>query len=203
MKRASLLLFCGVFLLGCGDGTDVVDPDLPMDTSAIIDVDPDLLIDNPVDSFANQDALLPNPVGWVNDYDYLFSEDQRDSISALIEPHNEATGNRIYVVTAPNPDPFETLEQYTVALGNSWNTDSDTTVNTVLIVLCESCEQVRVESTDAYDSDYSDEKSSHVIFGIMMPEFAKQDFFGGIVLGVKETIAYFDLLAAARNENPE
>ena len=108
--------------------------------------------------------------------------------------------NTIYVVTIPNPDPYPSLEQYTVALSNAWNTSSDTSISSSIIAICVNSQEVKVMSIDSYDSNFSDDKSAEIIYGTMMPEFANGNFVHGIQKGVKETISYYNLILASRKE---
>ena len=171
----------------------VVDPQLP-------EVDPEFLVEAGGDTVMNLPNQFPIPNGWINDYDRLFTEEERNKLAALIDIHHKATGNEIFLVTAAGIEPYPSVSDYTVALGNAWNTSQDTSINNVLIVVSMAHQEIRMESADAWDSRFSDDKSAVVIFDVMLPSYAAGSYFRGTKNGIEEIIAYFDVLHAARLE---
>jgi uncharacterized membrane protein YgcG len=201
MKRLVLLLLPAFLILTACEGDDpnanIISED---DLNSILDytepalpiVDSTQLVNMGGDTVDQIENNFPMPNGWVNDYDLLFSPQEKDSLANIIEQHFLNSGDEIYVVTVPKFDPYPDLTSYTVALGNSWKTHQDTSINNILIVLSVPFQEVRIESADAVGSHFTDEKSDQIIFAFMMPKFATGDFYGGIFSGVKETITYLE-----------
>lgn len=172
----------------------IEDPSLPsVDSSQVLGFEGDTVTEV-VNGF-------PMPNGWVNDYDVLFTQEQKSQLTALVESHFQVSGDEIYIVTVGNISPYPTLNNYTVALGNAWKTDTDTAINNVLIVLSVPEQEVRIESADAFDSRFSDEQSDVVIFEHMMPRFMESDFYGGMYAGVEEIIRYFEASEKAATDS--
>jgi uncharacterized protein len=201
MKRFALLLLPSFLFLASCEGDDpnsnIISDD---ELSAILDyeepalpiVDTAQLVNMGGDTVDQIENNFPLPNGWVNDYDLLFSNEEKDTLTSIIERHFAETGNEIYVVTVAKFAPYPDLTSYTVALGNAWKTHQDTSINNILIVLSVPYQEVRIESADAVGSRFTDEKSDQIVFATMMPKFTTGDFYGGIFHGVKETIEYFE-----------
>lgn len=153
-------------------------------------VDSSQLVNMGGDTVANIDNNFPNPNGWVNDYDMLFTQAERDTLTMRIEDHFQQSGDEIYIVTIDDFSPYANVSDYTVALGNAWKTSQDTSINNILIVLAIDQAEVRIESADAAGSRFSDEKSDDIIFLTMMPRFQIGAYYEGIYSAVIETIAY-------------
>lgn len=201
MKRFAFLLLPALLIFTACEGDDpsanvISDDDLSdilnYEEPSLPDVDTNQVLGLAGDTVAQIDNSFPSPNGWVNDYDLLFSDVEKDSLTKMIEQHNLKTGNEIYVVSVANISPYPDLTSYTVALGNAWKTHQDTAINNILIVLGVPYQEVRIESADANGSRYTDEKSDQIIFATMMPKFSTGDYFGGIFHGVKETITYLE-----------
>ena len=144
------------------------------------------------DSVQNIPNQFPIPNGWINDYEQVLTEEQADSLDRMISRHHENYGNEIYIVTTNDPTPYPNLTDYTVALGMSWNASQDSTISSILMVVCMPCQELRIESSDAQGIPYSQEQQSEVIFEVMMPRFAQGEFFTAFESGLITTINYLE-----------
>ncbi len=155
-------------------------------------VDSNQILSGITDTVPEIENNFPMPNGWVNDYDLLFTTEEKDSLRLMIETHYKSSGNEIYLVTIGNVSPYDNLSDYTVALGNAWKTSQDSMINNVLIVLSVPYQEVRIECADALTGNFSAQKSEQIIFATMMPQFSTGNFYQGVYSGIEETIEYFE-----------
>jgi len=191
------ILVLVVLFSSCVTEDEIYDPS----TDPEIEQPVDLHFDETSDSLANIPNTFPNPNGWVNDYEGVFSEAERDSLSRKIAAHHKNTGNYIYIVTTGDIAPYPSLTDYTVALDRAWTPALPDSVSSVLISFCGPCQEVRIESYDAPPSRFGEEKADEVIFEYMMPAFASGSFYIGMHSGLSEVTDYLDFIHVIQNES--
>jgi len=130
---------------------------------------------------------LPERIGIVNDFEKTLTEFQSEQITAVISFYYNSCKNDILVATVESiPEKIE-FDEYASILSKEWNL-GDENGNGVLILISKSLNKVSLKTT--YDSELTHTKDfcEKVIKEDMNPYFEKDDYYRGVLSGLKEII---------------
>lgn len=131
---------------------------------------------------------FPKPVGYVNDYESVFSQEERDSLTAIIKKHEDETTNQIAIVTIETYSPFKTLFDYTHDLFNTWGIGTKEKNNGVAIVFGKNLKEIRIMVGYGLEKSLTNEEAKIIIDNTIIPEFLKENYYTGIQKGLEEII---------------
>ena len=132
------------------------------------------------------DFKFPKPIGFVNDYEKVFSKEQIDTLTSIIQKHQDETTNQIAIVTIDSFAPYKTLFDYSLDLFNTWGIGTKEKNNGVAIVFGKSIRQIRIQVGYGLEKKLKDEEAKIIIDNVIIPEFKKGDFYSGIKKGLIE-----------------
>jgi uncharacterized protein len=130
------------------------------------------------------DFEFPNPIGFVNDYEKVFTSEQIDSLTAIVNKHQNETTNSIVIITIDSYAPYETLFDYSLDLFNTWGIGTKEKNNGVAIVFGKKIREIRIMVGYGLEKNLSNEEAEKIIDDTIIPEFKKGNFYEGIKNGL-------------------
>lgn len=131
---------------------------------------------------------FPERVGYVNDFEGIFTSEQVKTLNELIIKHEKETTNEIALVTISSFEPYASLFDYSLALGNDWGIGKKGKNNGIVIVMGKQIRQIRIQVGYGLENKLKDEEAKRIIDSIIVPEFKKGDYYAGLENGLTEII---------------
>lgn len=130
---------------------------------------------------------LPKATGYVNDFEHLFSNEQKEEINDLLRHFEIETSVEIAVVTiSPANTQKERFEELTLHIANQWGVGKKGKDNGILIGISSGYHRIRIQNGKGIITLLSDTETKKIVDNTFIPEFQKNDYFAGTVNGVKE-----------------
>jgi uncharacterized protein len=130
---------------------------------------------------------IPFLTGRVTDNADILSADTRRTISESLKAHEQKTGNQIAVLTIPSLE-GEGIEEYAVAVFNSWKLGQKGKDNGILVVVAPNDRRMRIEVGYGLEGTLPDGLAGNIIRTIITPQFKTGNYNAGIQSGVKAII---------------
>jgi len=127
---------------------------------------------------------LPAYQGFVNDFSDLLSPSEVEKLEAYLTRQAEATSNEVAVVIMNLPEGVA-MRDYTLDLAESWGIGSADNDNGVLVALFPNAREVVIEVGYGLEGAIPDLASYNIIQKDMIPHFREEEYFEGLMLGVK------------------
>lgn len=109
-------------------------------------------------------------------------------LTEIMVNHAKETTNQICVVFIESFEPYETLFQYSLDLGNYWGVGQKGKDNGILIVFGKKIRQIRIQVGYGLENKLKDEEVKRIIDNTIVPESKNGDLFLGIKKGLLEII---------------
>ncbi|HHT22774.1 MAG TPA: TPM domain-containing protein [Bacteroidales bacterium] len=132
-------------------------------------------------------TIFPAPLGSVSDYEKILTDEQIRSLDSIILQHEKKTKNRISIVSVKSTKPYETLNEYSSELFESWGKNDDGGKN-LLIGISEKTNEVEIIVGKGLKKKLSDKESKRIIDKTIQPEIKKGDYYSGLKKGLKKII---------------
>lgn len=129
-------------------------------------------------------SAIPAPVGRVNDFENVLTEEEENELSAIIEAYESRTGNQILIITTSAIAPYESMEDYSRAVGRAWNLRGEK--KTVAIVLSQALREVRVANELGARTHIPEREAMRIADNVMVPYFSNDRYFAGLKQGLIE-----------------
>ena len=130
---------------------------------------------------------IPFLTGRVTDNADILSKDTRRTITESLKAHEQKTGNQIAVLTIPSLA-GESIEDYAVAVFNSWKLGQKGKDNGILVVVVPNDRRMRIEVGYGLEGTLPDGLAGSIIRNIMTPQFKTGNYNDGIQSGIKAII---------------
>lgn len=130
---------------------------------------------------------FPKLSGRVVDEAHMLDPAQRQQLAAQLQAHENATGNQLVVVTLPDLGGYD-IETYGYQLGREWGIGQEGEDNGVLLIVAKEERKVRIEVGYGLEGTLTDAISANIIHSVILPQFRRGDFAGGIEQGVAAII---------------
>jgi uncharacterized protein len=131
---------------------------------------------------------IPYLTGRVVDDAGIMSASTRAHVTAMLEAHEQATGNQIVVLTVPTIQP-DSIEEYAVKVFEAWKLGQKGKDNGVLVVVVPQDRKMRIEVGYGLEPTLTDGWCGAIIRNVMTPRFRTGDYSGGIDAGVAAIVA--------------
>jgi uncharacterized protein len=136
---------------------------------------------------AADDAAVPYLSGRVVDEAEILTAPARERIGALLQAHEQATGNQIAVLTI-NGIGSESIEDFAVRVFETWKLGSRERDNGVLIVVAPKERRMRIEVGYGLEGTLTDVAADRVIRNLMTPRFREGNYDVGVEAGAAAVI---------------
>ena len=143
---------------------------------------------------------FPALTGRVVDDANLLDDATRQSLTNLLQRHEDTTGNQVVIVTLPSLYDMS-IEQLGYRLGRHWGIGQAGRNNGLLLIVAPDERKVRIEVGYGLEGDMTDAMARTIIETVIVPHFRDGDLQRGIVAGT--TAIVFALEGAATYEASE
>ena len=124
---------------------------------------------------------------WVNDYENLYTADQKAELTTLIDNFEKETSFEIAIVTIDTirveEDKFEDLSLH---IAKTWGVGKRFKDNGVLIAISKGYKRIRIQNGNGTEKIFTNEETQLVIDNYFIPYFKKEEYFNGTLSGLKE-----------------
>ena len=132
---------------------------------------------------------MPKPKSYVNDYTYLFTPEQAESLNILLSDFEKKTTNQIAVVsfdtTMVSKQDFDAL---TLKLANAWGVGQKDKNNGILIGICAGYKKMRIQNGLGIEKILSDPATKQIVDSDFIPFFKQGEYFIGTLNGINTII---------------
>jgi len=124
-------------------------------------------------------------VGWVNDFTYLYTQEEADTLNQLIVGHKNATTNQIAVVTINDSiiTPAN-LGDYCTTLFNAWGIGEKGKDNGVLLCIVPKAHLLQITTGYGLEKKLTNAECKMILDSIIAPEFKYSDYYAGTKNGI-------------------
>ncbi|MFO1049616.1 MAG: TPM domain-containing protein [Geminicoccaceae bacterium] len=141
---------------------------------------------------AAAEPVWPRLSGRVVDEAGVLSQAARDSLTAKLAAHEQATGDQVVVATVPSLQGLS-VEEFANRLFRAWGLGGAERDDGLLLLVAPSERKVRIEVGYGLEGTVTDAAASIIVQSLILPRFRAGDLQGGIEAGAG---AVLDLLAA-------
>jgi uncharacterized protein len=128
---------------------------------------------------------LPEPVGFVNDFEHLFTPDQRHVLEARIAAFEKKTTMQIAVVTINTTmTTSAAFDHYTLRLMNGWGVGQKEKNNGVLIGISSAYRKIYIRTGSGIVAKLPDHEVKRLIDTIFIPLFKQDHYYQGTQKGL-------------------
>ena len=145
-------------------------------------------------------ADIPFLTGRVTDNADILSKETRRTITESLKAHEQKTGNQIAVLTIPSLE-AESIEEYAVAVFNSWKLGQKGKDNGILVVVAPNDRRMRIEVGYGLEGTIPDGLAGNIIRTLMTPQFKTGNYNDGIQSGIKAIIEVLEGRKIATEES--
>jgi uncharacterized protein len=135
-------------------------------------------------STAAQD--IPKAVGYVNDFAGVIDEKSSAAIEDLAARVKESTGAEIAVITIDSVEPYADIEQYSMALAESWQVGGKDEDNGLIIITSMKERAVRIEVGYGLEGAIPDGRAGEILDTTVLPYLRNGDFGAGFLAATAE-----------------
>lgn len=126
-------------------------------------------------------AVIPEQLGFVSDYGFIFTPEQRDTLTRKIRPFYDSTNTVIAIATWDMIDLFEEgFDHYLYRTLNAWHPGEPETNNIIIIGFCKRLQKFRIFTGKGVERKLTDKESDVIMKKIIVPEFKTGNYYGGI-----------------------
>jgi len=126
---------------------------------------------------------VPALQGRINDYAGLLSSSEKAELEQYLASVEKTTGDQIALLTIPSLK-GENLESYSIRVVENWKLGQKGKDNGVLLLVAMDEKKIRIEVGYGLEDTLTDAVSGYIIREIIVPQFKKGNFAGGISEGL-------------------
>lgn len=128
---------------------------------------------------------IPQRVGFINDFEQIFSIDERKALDSLVTAIEKETTAEIAVVTLDsNMANRQIFDDLSLFIANQWGIGKKGKDNGIVICISKSLKKIRIQNGLGIEKMISDKQTKEIIDKQMIPCFKNGDFFAGIRDGI-------------------
>lgn len=133
---------------------------------------------------------LPAAIGWVNDFENLFTPDQRHNLEKTLEHFEKATSIEICIVTLDsNMVSEDKFSEFSYRLMKIWGIGKISKSNGMVITICKDYKRLCVTTDFGIDKFISQSDKNKMINRDFVPYFSKNDYYDGTTSGLGAILA--------------
>lgn len=135
---------------------------------------------------------FPEPLGVVNDYDSIFTVEEKKEISSFLIDYETKTTRQIAIPTVASISPYTDVLEYATDLANEWGAGTKEENNGIVIVICMPERNIGIALGTGTMKEISNEICQEIIQSVIIPEFKQGKLFDGTMKGVEALIKVWD-----------
>jgi uncharacterized protein len=137
------------------------------------------------------DVAVPPLTGRVVDLTGTLSSDQIAAQTQRLKDLEKRKGSQVAVLIVPTTQP-ETIEQYSIRVAESWKIGRRKIDDGALLVVAKDDHKLRIEVGYGLEGALTDVTARRIIDEVIVPQFRRGDFDGGITAGISRIIGVID-----------
>jgi len=130
----------------------------------------------------------PLPKGYINDYEHLFTIEQKQELDSIITDFSNLTSNQICIVSVETYEPYESIKDFTTDLGNFWGIGRADKDNGLIITISKNKRAIWIGTGLGTEKVMTDETVKNIIDTKMIPYFKESNYFEGVKAGLLELV---------------
>ena len=134
---------------------------------------------------------FPLSYGIINDYEHLFTLEQKKELDSIIRDFTIKTTNQICVVSIETFEPYTSLKDFTTDLGNYWVVGGNKK-NGLVITISKNKRAIWIGTGFGTEKVLTDETVQKVIKTQMLPFFKEEKYFEGVKTGLQELMKLWE-----------
>jgi uncharacterized protein len=132
---------------------------------------------------------LPRSYNYVNDFESLFSESEKETLESLLQDFEKRTSIQVAILTIDTSmTTKDSLEAFTLKIGNSWGVGQKDKNNGVVIGISQAYRKMSIQNGYGIEKMLSDAETKEIIDTAFIPSFRDADYFKGTLTGLKSLI---------------
>lgn len=140
---------------------------------------------------ASADVAVPPLKARVTDLTGTLTAARTAELEQQLSAFEAKKGAQIAVLMVPTVQP-ETIEQYAVRAFEQWKLGRKGVDDGVLLVIAKNDRKLRIEVGYGLEGALTDAAAKRIISDVIVPQFQRGDFAGGVVAGVTRIMAVVD-----------
>src|SRR5690606_5064101 len=136
---------------------------------------------------------FPKYIGCVSDFEKVFTDGEKASITTILEDYETKTTNEIAVISLDENVEKQNFDQYALDLSNAWGIGKAEKNNGLTIVFSKKLKQIRICTGTGTEKILNDKLCEKVLNEQILPEFRKDNYYTGSVNGINEFIKLWEL----------
>lgn len=133
-------------------------------------------------------VIFPQYTGFVNDFEDILTAQEEQELTAIIEKHKAKTTDQIAIVTLTSIDPYQNIDDYSLALARHWGVGQKDKNNGMLIALGKGLRAIRIQNGRGLESRLSDAATKKIVDELMIPEFKNDQYYLGLKKGLEALV---------------
>jgi uncharacterized protein len=125
---------------------------------------------------------FPSLTGRVVDDANILSPETRANLTAILQRHEQATGEQVVVVTLPSLQGYS-IEDFGYQLGRYWGIGQKDKNTGALLIVAPNERKVRIEVGYGLEGRLTDAQSRVIIDSVILPAFKRGDYNAGVLAG--------------------
>ncbi len=132
---------------------------------------------------------MPEPEGWVNDFENIYTIDQKQKLDSLITDIELRTSIELVVVTIPvYATVEERFDELTLHIAKTWGVGKKVKNNGVLIGISVGYRRLRIQTGLGIETVLTNEITQNIIDQVFVPAFKGGNYYEGTFDGILEII---------------
>lgn len=127
---------------------------------------------------------VPKLMGHVNDYAGILSQHEKNTLERMLISAENKTSSQIVLLTIPSLK-GESLEDFSMNVVETWKIGQKEFDNGILLLIAMKERKIRIEVGYGLEHIITDAKSGFIIRNLMLNDFRKGDFLGGLSASIK------------------
>ncbi|HYF32938.1 MAG TPA: TPM domain-containing protein [Chitinophagaceae bacterium] len=137
---------------------------------------------------------IPEPIGWINDYTFLFSNEEVRQLDSLVRNYEKNTTIEIVVLTIDSTRTnHKDFDEFTLLIANTWKVGKEDKKNGIFITISADLRRMRVHNGYGIEKLLSDQETKTIVDSVFIPMYKEGKYFEGTKKGI---IAIMDAIAS-------
>lgn len=137
---------------------------------------------------STQESKFPDPIGYINDFEGVFTEQQKSKLEKIVFEYEKSTTREIVIITINSIEPYKNINNFATDISNYWGVGKSKKNNGLTILFSKKLREIRISTGTGTALILTDNVCDKVLKEIIIPEFKKENYFIGIEKGVKKLI---------------
>jgi uncharacterized protein len=138
-------------------------------------------------------SRIPKPIGYVNDFEGLFTLEQKAILDSTVRAFEEKTSIQVAIVTlGSSMITKDSFYAFTLRIANDWGVGQKGKDNGVLIGISGGLRIMRIHNAKGIEKILPDDETAKIVEGVFLPAYSEGKIFEGTFEGIKALMAILE-----------